>query len=68
MRRIPKDITPPGGWYYTEGKLIIKDETFDKLVLSLVAHRINNGKPLGHPSEEIEDQIINRAKKNVNVP
>lgn len=60
---VTKGITPKGGWWFKEGDLIIKDETFDKLVLSVVAHRINNGKPMGHPSEEIEKQMEER--KNV---
>lgn len=57
-----KDITPPGGWYFNEGKIIIKDETFEKLVLAVVAHRVNNGKPLGKLTEEIEAQIKSRSK------
>lgn len=59
--------TPHGGWYFNEGKIIIKDDTFDKLVLAVVAHRVNNGKPVGRPSEEIQEQIKSRGK-NVYVP
>lgn len=62
MQKLVKDLTPSGGWYFNEGKIIIKDETFDKLVLALVAHRINNGKSMGNPAQEIEEQIKNRGK------
>lgn len=55
-------IVPNGDYYFVEGKIIIKDETFDKLVLALVAHRINNGKPMGRPAEEVEAQIKSRNK------
>ncbi len=54
-------LVPPGDYYFVEGKIIIKDETFDKLVLAVVAHRVNNGKPMGRPSEEIEEQIKSRG-------
>ena len=60
-------LVPPGDFFFSEGKFIIKEETFDKLVLAVVAHRINNGKPLGRPSEEIEAQIKSRGN-NVYFP
>lgn len=60
-------LCPPGDYYFVEGKIIIKDETFDKLVLAVTAHRINNGKPLGRPTEEIEAQIKSRSN-NVYFP
>lgn len=55
-------LVPAGDFFFSEGKIIIKSDTFDNLVLAVVAHRINNGKPLGKPSEEIEEQIKSRSK------
>lgn len=66
-RLLMEALVPVGDYYFVEGKIIIKDDTFDKLVLAVVAHRINNGKTVGRPSEEIEEQIKSRGK-NVYVP
>lgn len=60
-------LVPHGDYYFVEGKIIIKDDTFDKLVLAVVAHRVNNGKPVGSPSKEIEEQIKSRGN-NVYFP
>lgn len=60
-------IVPPGDYFFSEGKIIIKSDTFDNLVLAVVAHRVNNGKPVGRPSAEIEEQIKNRGN-NVYFP
>lgn len=62
---VTKGLTPKGGWHFKEGELIIRDETFDQLVLAVVAHRINNGKPMGHPAQEIEQQIEERKNEHV---
>lgn len=61
-----KYLVPSGGWKFIEGDITIHEETLDKLVLALVAHRINNGKPVGSPAQEIERQILER-QKNVNI-
>lgn len=58
-------LIPAGDWYFVEGKFIIKDDSFDKLVLAVVAHRVNNGKPVGKPSEEIKQQIEERKNEHV---
>lgn len=59
-------LVPPGDYYFVEGKIIIKSDSRDNLILAVVAHRVNNGKPLGRPAEEIDDQTKNRGK-HVNV-
>lgn len=63
---LTKYIVPNGGWMFVDGDTVIKEDDLDKLVLAVVAHRINNGKDMGSPTQEIEDQIEKR--KNVNIP
>lgn len=60
-----KEQVPPGGWKFYEGNLTIEEETLDKLTLAVTAHRLNNGKPIGSPSDEIEKQILERINNVV---
>lgn len=50
-----KHIVPPGGWSFKEGEIILEEESYDKLIVALTQHRLNNGKPVGSPQEEINE-------------
>lgn len=62
-RLLMEALVPAGDYFFIEvgGTIIIKSDTKDNLILAVVAHRINNGLPLGKPAEEIEAQIKGRG-------
>lgn len=54
--RISKQLVPPKGWYFEQGKFTIKGETFNDLVKNVTEHRKSNGMPAGNPDFEIQEQ------------
>lgn len=58
--RISHSLTPPGGWIYEEDGIIVYGQTWDELLTNVINHRVSNGKELGRPDDEIEDQIAEK--------
>jgi hypothetical protein len=53
-------VLPPGGWVFTQGKVLLIAETFDLLVKNVRGHRIANGIPAGDIEKDIEEQLVSR--------
>lgn len=57
-QRMSRQVTPPGGWRFQHGSIIIKSENWDRLISDIRSHRINNKIDLGDPEKEAEEQIL----------
>ena len=59
-RLTSKDVIPHGGFYFVEDGIVLKKGSFAELEKLVIEHRQANAKPIGNPSEDIQDQICSR--------
>lgn len=60
MKLTSKNLVPPGGWYFQQGRYRIEALTFNLLVEAVKSHRGSNGLVEGNVSDEIQNQICTR--------
>lgn len=63
-----KNVVPPGGWYFEQGRYRIQGETWAALVANVAAHRTSNGLPVGNVADEVENQICTRHPQFCSLP
>lgn len=56
--RMSRQVTPPGGWRFQQGSIIIRSENWNQLMTDIKNHRINNKMDAGDPEKEAEEQIL----------
>lgn len=58
MERVHWQATPPGGWKYQQGDLLIKSESKHQLIVDVTQHRLNNQIYVGDVIKDIENQLL----------
>lgn len=56
--RLSKWRVPGNGWCYQEGEFRIRGDSADQLIANLAAHRKSNGKEIGDPWQDIQNQVL----------
>lgn len=57
-QRMSRQVTPPGGWKFQQGSIMIRSENWDQLIKDIRSHRLNNKMHEGDPEKEAEEQIL----------
>lgn len=68
MKLTSKNLIPPGGWYFMQGRYRINGDTFSLLVNNVRAHRSSNGIEGGNVEAETMAQICTRWPQGCAAP
>lgn len=63
-----KNLVPPGGWYFEQGRYRIQGQTFGELANNVTAHRASNGIEIGDVESEIEAYTSQRWPSGRRLP